>query len=128
MPDPTNPDDFYIADFSSRELNGQDLDVAAPGDWVVGPYQVNSGQLSYYYLSGTSMAAPHVTGIAALMMQKNPSLTQSDVEGILESSAIPMAAGCRDVIEISVPKHICWDEDATGAGLVTADAALAATP
>lgn len=128
VPDPTNPDDFYIADFSSRELNGQDLDVAAPGDWVVGPYQVNSGQLSYYYLSGTSMAAPHVTGIAALMMQKNPSLTQADVEGILESSAIPMAAGCRDVMEISVPKHICWDEDATGAGLVTADAALAATP
>ncbi len=41
--DPTNPDDFYITDFSSRALSGQDLDVAAPGSWVVGPYQVNSG-------------------------------------------------------------------------------------
>ncbi len=41
--DPINPADFYITDFSSRQLAGQDLDVAAPGSWVVGPYQVNSG-------------------------------------------------------------------------------------
>jgi subtilisin family serine protease len=128
VPDPTTAGDFYIADFSSRELNGQDLDVAAPGSWVVGPYQVNSGQLSYYYLSGTSMAAPHVTGIAALMMQKNPSLTQADVEGILETTAIPMAAGCRDVSTPSGPEHICWDANATGHGLATANAALAGTP
>jgi hypothetical protein len=45
--DPTSAEDFYIADFSSRELDGQDLDVAASGSWVVGPYRVNSGQLSY---------------------------------------------------------------------------------
>ncbi|HEY3437283.1 MAG TPA: S8 family serine peptidase, partial [Actinotalea sp.] len=51
----------YIADFSSRELAGQDLDLAAPGSLVVGPYQVNS-QTSFYYLSGTSMASPHVAG------------------------------------------------------------------
>jgi len=41
--DPTVAEDFYITDFSSRELTGQDLDVAAPGSWVVGPYKVNSG-------------------------------------------------------------------------------------
>ena len=29
--EPTNPNQFYITDFSSRELQGQDLDVAAPG-------------------------------------------------------------------------------------------------
>ena len=126
--DPTNPGNFYIADFSSRQLNGQDLDVAAPGSWVVGPYQVNSGQLSYYYLSGTSMAAPHVAGIAALMVQKNPSLTQEDVEGILESTAIPMGAGCRDVNVPGGTQEICWDTNATGHGLATADAALAGTP
>jgi subtilisin family serine protease len=128
VPDPTNPGNFYIADFSSRQLDGQDLDVAAPGSWVVGPYQVNSGQLSYYYLSGTSMAAPHVAGIAALMMQKNPSLTQEDVEGILESTAIPMDAGCRNVNVPGGTQEICWGTNATGAGLTTADAALDGTP
>jgi len=126
--EPTSATDFFIADFSSRALNGQDLDVAAPGNWVVGPYQVNSGQLSYYFLSGTSMAAPHVTGIAALMMQKNPTLEQSDVETILETTAIPMSDGCRDVNTPSGPEQVCWDTDATGHGLTTADAALAGTP
>jgi len=126
--DPTNPDDFYITDFSSRELPGQDLDVAAPGSWVVGPYQVNSGQTSYYYLGGTSMASPHVAGIAALMMQKNASLVQGDVESILEGSAIYLAPGCRNVMQPSGPETFCWGADATGAGLTTADAALAATP
>jgi subtilisin family serine protease len=129
VPESKSAADFYIADFSSRELAGQDLDVAAPGSWVVGPYQVNSGQTSYYFLGGTSMAAPHVAGIAALMMQKNPSLTQSDVEFILETTAIPMPADCRDITSISgAPETVCWGPDATGSGLTTADAALALTP
>jgi subtilisin family serine protease len=37
--DPTRPEHFYITDFSSRQKAGQDLDVAAPGSWVVGPYR-----------------------------------------------------------------------------------------
>ena len=127
--DPTNPAQFYIADFSSRELAGQDLDVAAPGTWVVGPYQVNSGKTSYYYLGGTSMASPHVAGIVALMAQKYPALTAAQAEAILEGSAIYFAPGCRDILDPGVgPLTVCWGADATGAGLATADAALAATP
>jgi subtilisin family serine protease len=129
VPDPTNPADFYITDFSSRAKTGQDLDVAAPGSWVVGPYQVNSGQLSYYFLGGTSMASPHVAGIVALMAQKDPALTASEAEAILEGSAITLPAGCRTVYGSSgTAEEICWGTDATGAGLVTADAALAAIP
>jgi subtilisin family serine protease len=129
VPDPTNPADFYITDFSSRELPGQDLDVAAPGSWVVGPYQVNSGQISYYYLGGTSMSSPHVAGIVALMVQKYPALTAADAESYLEGSAIALAPGCRTVVDPSFgPIEFCWEADATGAGLATADAALAATP
>ncbi len=129
MDEPTNPAHFYITDFSSRELTGQDLDVAAPGSWVVGPYQVNSGQLSYYFLGGTSMASPHVAGIAALMAQKNPALTAAQVEAILEISAIPLDPDCRTVYDpTGASEPICWGMDATGSGLATADAALAATP
>jgi subtilisin family serine protease len=130
LSEPTNPAHFYITDFSSRALAGQDLDVAAPGSWVIGPYQKN-GQISYYYLGGTSMASPHVAGIAALMMQKNPSLTAGQVETILTSgtATIPLPAGCRNVNDGSGNiVTYCWGADATGAGLITADMALNSTP
>jgi len=130
VPDPTNADDYYITDFSSREKAGQELDVAAPGSWIVGPYKVNSGNvLTWYYLGGTSMASPHVAGIAALMLQKNPELNQENLEAFLKDAAIPLPAGCRMVQGPSGPKvNTCWGADATGAGLITADAALAVTP
>ena len=129
VPESAGAEQFYIAAFSSRQKSGQDLDVAAPGAWVVGPYQVNSGQTSYYYLSGTSMSSPHVAGIAALMMQKNPALTQSAVETLLEGAAKPIGAGCATVNNPGgATATSCWDDDATGAGFITADAALAVTP
>jgi subtilisin family serine protease len=128
--DPTDPDDFYITDFSSRQLAGQDLDVATPGSWVVGPFQEQQGQLSYFYLGGTSMASPHVAGIAALMAQKRPSLTGPQAEAILTGSAIALPAGCRNVFNPNTGafESVCWGADATGSGLATANAALAATP
>ena len=116
-------------DFSSRELPGQDLDVAAPGSWTVGPYQLQSGKTSYFFLGGTSMASPHVAGIAALMLQKNPVLEQTDVEGILETAAIPLAAGCAALTQPGgAVVNTCWGDDATGEGLITAEAALSLTP
>ena len=128
--DPTDPDDFYIVAFSSRELFGQDLDVAAPGSWVVGPYQLQSGKTSYYYLGGTSMASPHVAGIVALMAEKYPALIASEAETILEGSAIPLPPGERDVLTSFDGGYetFSWGADATGAGLANAAAALAAIP
>ena len=127
--DPTDPEDFYITDWSSRELSGQELDVAAPGSWVVGPYQLQMGKTSYYFLGGTSMASPHVAGIAALLLQKDPTLMQEDVEDILKSSALYLAPDCRTVnTPYGYAEEFCWGADATGAGLALADAALAAVP
>ena len=122
---PENTSEVYIANFSSREKPGlnQDLDVVAPGAWVVGPYQTNqSNQMSLFYLSGTSMASPHVAGIVALMAQQNTGLTAPQAEAILENKAIPLAKGCATVIRES--EQQCWDTDATGSGFITATAAL----
>ena len=127
--DPTKPGDFYITDFSGRQKAEQDLDVAAPGSSVVGPYQEQSGKTSYFYLNGTSMATPHVSGIAALMAQKSPTLDAAQAEAALERTAIPLAAGCRTVRQPEgTTQQVCWGADATGSGLATADAALAGTP
>jgi subtilisin family serine protease len=125
--DPTTAADFYITDFSSRQKAGQDLDVAAPGSWVVGPFQLQSGQISYFFLGGTSMASPHVAGIAALMLQKNPGLSAARVEAILQKTALPLPAGCRTITNPNLTTtNVCWKSDATGSGLATAGAALAA--
>lgn len=126
VPEDSGTSAYYITDFSSRELPGQDLDVAAPGSWIVGPYQLNQGQLSYYFLGGTSMASPHVAGIAALMAQKDGSLTGPQVESILEEEALPIAPGSVEVMTPSGPTVVTWGADATGSGLATADGALAA--
>jgi 2-keto-3-deoxy-6-phosphogluconate aldolase len=77
------------------------------------------------------MASPHVAGIVALMAQKNPGLTAGAAGTILESAAaeIPLAAGCRQVFGPSgVGEDVCWGDDATGSGLITADRALSFAP
>ncbi len=130
VPEPTDPDDFYITDFSSRAEAGQDLDVAAPGSWIVGPFQTQRGKPSFAFLGGTSMAAPHVTGTVALMLEEHPSLTQIQAETILENTAIDLGAGCRSVRpDVGLTGvQICWGADATGEGLLDAEAAVLATP
>jgi subtilisin family serine protease len=99
---------------------------------VVGPYQLNSGtaKLSYFFLGGTSMSAPHVSGIVAMMVQKHGSLTAAQAEEILTSTAIPLPAGSMTVRNPggATSTTYTWADNATGSGLVTADAALGATP
>lgn len=75
------------------------------------------------------MASPHVAGIAALMAQKNHSLTGPQAETILENAALSMPAGSRTVKEPSgATTTISWGSTAAGQGFITATAALAATP
>jgi subtilisin family serine protease len=134
---PVEDDAIYVSDFSSREKAGQDLDVLAPGSWIVGPYLGNgashppfwshSQNGQYYYLGGTSMASPHVAGLVALMLEKDPTLTAADVEAILETTALWIPAGSASVNDGSGQTvEISWGSNATGSGLALADAALAA--
>jgi serine protease len=52
------------------------------------------GSDSYAYYQGTSMAAPHVAGVVALMLSRNPSLTPDQVASLLKSSARAFPATC----------------------------------
>ena len=125
----TGTTDAYITSFSSRELTGQQLDVAAPGSWIVGPYQTN-GQYSWYFLGGTSMASPHVAGLAALMMQKKKTMSQATVEAILKSSATPFLTSSNEIRSYTKGplSPISWGSDATGSGMINAINALVAVP
>ena len=88
--------DFYIAGFSSRKLSGQDLDLGTgrSGDR---PYQLQTGQTSWFVLNGALMAASPVTQHWRSCSRTTHLLTQAEAETVLESSAIRMKGGCRNV-------------------------------
>jgi subtilisin family serine protease len=70
----------YRSDFSNF---GASLDVVAPGENILSTLPNNSTGLK----SGTSMATPHVSGLAALILSVNPNLTVQQVSNIIESTA-----------------------------------------
>ncbi|MER7771832.1 S8 family serine peptidase, partial [Kitasatospora sp. NPDC096140] len=67
------------------------IDVAAPGgDGATGVYSTLPGG-KYGTKSGTSMASPHVTGVAALIASTDPTLTPADIRARLASQANDLA-------------------------------------
>ncbi len=60
---------------SSFSNQGSYIDIAAPGSSIYSPYYLGS----YTTMSGTSMASPHVAGLAALIWSQDTSLTQQQV-------------------------------------------------
>ncbi len=62
-------------------------EVSAPGQWIASALAGGSGQNQYRLLAGTSMAAPHVAGLIALMLERRPDLTQEQARDILMRSA-----------------------------------------
>lgn len=57
---------------------------------IVGPDRVSTS--TYSEFPGTSAAAPHVAGAAALLLSENPNLTAGQLEARLKSDAIPMGS------------------------------------
>ncbi|MGH7460863.1 MAG: S8 family peptidase, partial [Longimicrobiales bacterium] len=64
---------------------GTCLDLFAPGQNITSAWTTNDGATNT--ISGTSMAAPHVAGVAALYLENNPTATVATVNGALTSTA-----------------------------------------
>ena len=69
-----------------------DVEIAAPGVNVLSSY--NDG--GYRVLSGTSMATPHVSGVAAVIRTRNPTLTAAQARSKLDASVDDKGAAGRD--------------------------------
>jgi subtilisin family serine protease len=80
-----------VANSSSRGPSSCDgalfPDLVAPGVSVRTTDLSLNGAAQYTYLSGTSFAAPHVAGAAALLLQARPTLSPDEVEDALRRSA-----------------------------------------
>ena len=112
------------ASFSST---GSDVEIAAPGVAVLSTWKdgINAGgpqpfsfpgYAGEYFIeaNGTSMAAPHVAGVAALLMAANPSYTAEAVRNRMNETALDLGVAGRDKLY--------------GYGLVDASSALGLVP
>ena len=179
-------DEAFVVDFSARVVgNAQYLDVLAPGRTMLLPYPCvnlykdgevvqrtnvkscqskpgevnpNSAKFQYLFISGTSFSSPATAGIVALMLEKDPSLTNADanttvaidnptawdegaVEDILEGAATQIdPAEVLTTFRTGADDWECWElgpttnspacttQEATGSGWLLVDDVLAATP
>lgn len=127
---PANCDKVITVGATGREGNrafysnyGPEVDVSAPGgDATASGYnailstwnegETTVGSEAYGFMQGTSMAAPHVAALAALMMTAGSSLTPAEVESKMKATARPIPGLC--------------DTGGCGTGLVDAGAAVRA--
>jgi len=85
--------------WNSSNYGEHSVDIFAPGVNILSCYPTemchamgldcSDGHFSagYHYADGTSLAAPHVTGVAALMLAENPNLTASEIKTIIRATA-----------------------------------------
>ena len=74
-----------------------DTDGAAMKNNIGLSASINIGAGNYGKMSGTSMASPHVAGVAALVWSHHPSCTNVEIRNVLNSSAQDLGAAGRDV-------------------------------
>ena len=82
-------------DSSASNYGKNSVDLYAPGEYILSTYPTSlcgdgcfffHHEYGYHYDFGTSMAAPFVTGVAALMLSENPNLTASEIKEALISN------------------------------------------
>jgi len=66
------------------------VDLVAPGEGIVSTYLSWAG--SYYTMSGTSMATPHVTGTIALLLTRFPGMTYIQIADTIKMCGIPLTS------------------------------------
>jgi serine protease len=87
---------------------GPHIDVVAPGVNVLSTVWDNG----YTNMSGTSMASPHVAGLAALILSCNPNLTAGQVGDIIRQTAQPMRDNPADPVPNNNYGFGCIDAEA----------------
>ncbi|MDH3834625.1 MAG: S8 family serine peptidase [Nitrosopumilus sp.] len=83
-----NPD--FVAHFSSRGPVSPFYikpEIVAPGAYI----NTTQNHAGYNFTSGTSYAAPHVSGAAALLLQKNPDLHHHEIKSLLLTTVEPVS-------------------------------------
>jgi subtilisin family serine protease len=108
-----------LAGWSSTDATGNWEALAAAGRAIM------SGGGRYVWISGTSMASPHVAGVAALIRQMNPNLPQGAVAALIRASATYLA--CPTNWPTTDARQCTTDGNRTsffGTGIVNAEAAV----
>lgn len=99
---------------------GDYIDIAAPGHAVYSTYNdLQNYYGGYNYMSGTSMAAPHVAGLAGLLLSQKPERTIADLYQIITTTADKLSEGDRDPYvgygRINVARALAFDADTSTA-------------
>lgn len=104
----------FLSDFSN---SGPETDVVAPGE------AINSTTSSggYGLESGTSMASPHVAGVAALLKAQYPNATVTQIMDRIKAGAVPVTAAADSTYGGSYVDYA----DYYGAGIVSAYRSMA---
>lgn len=110
------PSDAILAVGATKDASGRrasysnfgqlTVDVAAPGSEIKSTVKTNH----YKFMSGTSMAAPHASGVAALVWSLRPELSSAQV---------------KDIIMGSVTNSSWWQKVSVSSGVINAHSAVA---
>ena len=90
---------------------GSWVDIAAPGSTIWSTYWISANPNGYQFMSGTSMAAPHVAGLAALLLSSRPQLASTDMRAIIQQTAADRGDPGRDI-------YYGWGRINAGAALI----------
>jgi subtilisin family serine protease len=88
---------------------GPKVDLSAPGVSISSTFRDNT----YRAMSGTSMATPHVAGLAALIRSLHPAYSPAQVESVMKQTALDLGAAGRDDVfgygRIRAPESLALD-------------------